>query len=230
MNERFASKAQNCSGKVPRIAMIAKAASELEKLEALPRGPSATSALNVVPLVVRNLSTDLKKAGLIRSVTGSDFTCSRVSSTYSAFSLFRTRLGTKSQVTVKSSVQPVGTPHFKVIYGRSKRVLPITVQENPDGTWLLECVPICNGTHTIRVCIFDRWIEEDVPTSTVDGELKEGDVVRRGPDSTSTTEEFLKSKGEEVKMADISQYNVGKLKTVTRTYIGKINVFHRRIT
>ena len=223
MNERFASKAQNCSGKVPRIAMIAKAASELEKAEALPRGPYTTSALNVVPLVVRNSSADLKKTGLIRSVTGSDFTCSHVSSTYSALSLFskRLQLGTKSQVTVKSSVQPVGTPQFKIVYGRSRRVLPITVQEKLDGTWLLEYVPTCNGTHSIRVCVFDRWIEEDVPTFTVDGELKEGDVVRRGPDSTSTAEDFLKSKGEEVKMADSSQYNVGKLKTVTRTYIGK---------
>ena len=237
MKERFASKAQNCSRKVPRIAMIAKAASELEKPVALPRGNSpsysTTSALNVVPLV-RNSSADLIKAGLIRSVTGSDFTCSRVSSTYSTLSLFskRLQLGTKSQVTVKSSVQPVGTPQFKVVYGRSRRVLPITVQENPDGTWLLEYVPACNGTHTIRICVFDRWIEEDVPTFTVDGELKEGDVVRRGPDSTSTAEEFLKSKGEEVKMADISQYNVGKLKTVTRTYIGKClsSTYHVEVT
>jgi hypothetical protein len=230
MKERFASKAKKCSGKTPRIAMIAKAASELEKPEALPRenypSPSTASALNIAPLIVRNLSAGLKKDGLIRSVTGSDFTCSCRSSKHSALtlsSLFskRLQLGIKSQVTVKSSVQPVGTPQFKVVYGRSNRVLPTTVQEKSDGTWLLECAPTCNGTHTIRVCVFDRWIEEDVPTFMVDGELKEGDIVRRGPDSTSTAEEFLKSKGEEVKMADISQYKVGKLTTVTRTYIGK---------
>ena len=239
MKEQFASKAQNCSGKTPRIAMIAKAASELEKPEALPRGyypssPSTMSALNDLPLIVRNLSADLKKTGLIRSVTGSDFTCSTSKSNYSALTLFgkRLQLGNKSQVTVKASVQPVGTPQFKVIYGRSCRVLPTTVQKTADGAWLLECTPTCNGTHTIRVCVFGHWIEESVPTFTVDGELKEGDIVRRGPDSTSTAEDFLKIKGKDVEMADVSWYNVGKLTKVTRTYIGKSlsSTYHVEVT
>ena len=236
VKERFASKAQNCSGTIPRIAMIAKAASELEKAKALPREnyplPSTTSALKDVPLVVRNLTAELKKAGLIRSVTGSDFTCN--TSKYSALSLLseRLQLGTKSQVTVKASVQPVGALQFKVVYGRSNRVLPTTVQQKADGEWLLECTPTCNGTHTIRVCVFGHWIEENVPTFTVDGELKKGDVVRRGPDSSSTAEDFLKTKGEDVKMADISRYNVGKLTTVTRTYVGKSlsSTYHVEVT
>ena len=235
--EQFALKAQNCSGKIPRIAMIAKAASELEKPETLPReNYSTASALNNAPLVVRNLSAEMKKTGLIRSVTGSDFTCSTSNSKISALTLFsskRLQLGTKSQVTVKASVQPVGTPQFEVIYGRSNRSLPTTVEQKADGEWLLECTPTCNGSHTIRVCVFDRWIEEDLPTFTVDGELKEGDIVRRGPDTTTTAEDFLKSKGEDVtEMTDISQYNVGKLTKVTRTYIGKglSSTYHVEVT
>ena len=66
------------------------------------------------------------------------------------------------------------------------------------------------------MCIFGYWITYNIPTFTVDGELKEGDIVRRGPDPTSTAKEFLKSKGEDVKMA--SQYEVGKLTKVNHTY------------
>lgn len=243
IKEQFASKAQDCSGRIPKIAMVAKAASELEKSETLTRpgyayGPSlsasrlgSTSALNELPLVVRNLSAELKKAGLTRSVKGNDFTCS--TSTMSTLVFGDTlKLGSKSQVAVEALVQPVGTPRFKVVYGRSNRVLKSTVKQKADGSWLLECTPCCSGTHTIKVCVFGHWITDSVPTFTVDGELKQGDIVRHGPDSTSTTEDFLKSKGEDIEKVDVSQYNVGKLAKVTRTYIGKSlsSTYHLEIT
>lgn len=70
MKERFASKAQDYSGSTPKIAMVAKAASELEKSETLTVRASyfpslsssrlgTTSPLNKLP---RNLSADLKKS------------------------------------------------------------------------------------------------------------------------------------------------------------------------
>ena len=79
------------------------------------------------------------------------------------------------------------------------------------------------------MCVFDRWFVENVPEFTVDGELKEGDIVRRGPDSTSTAEDFLKSKGEDIKMA--TQYEVGKLTKVTHTCVGKalLSIYHLQI-
>ena len=211
--------------------MIAKAASELEKSEslavastsyfpsfrAIPAGSTASS-LNELPLVVRNLSADLKRAGLTQPIKGSDFSCS--TSTMSTFWLGDSlELGSKSKVTVEASVQSVGTPQFMVVYGRSNRVLKTTVQQKTDRKWLLECTPTCIGSHTIRVCIFGRWIRESVPIFMVEGKLKDGDIVRRGPDSTTTTEDFLKSKGEDIKLA--TQYEIGKLIKASRTSIGK---------
>ena len=127
-------------------------------------------------------------------------------------------------------MKPVGTPQFKVVYGRSKCILPTTVQQKADGSWLLERTPTCNGTHQIRVYIFEHWLVENVPEFTVDGELKEGDIVQRGPDSISTAEDFLKSKGEDVKMA--TQYEVGKLTKVTHTHAGSalLSTYHLQIT
>ena len=231
MKERFASKAQDCSGRIAKIAMVAKAASELEKSETLTVRASyfpslsssrlgTTSPLNELPLVVRNLSADLKKTGLTRPIKGNDFTCRSSTSTMSTF-LFSDslKLGSKYQVTVEALVQPVGTPQFKVVYGRSNRILKSTVKQKAAGSWLLECTPCCNGTHTIRVCAFGYWMGDSVPTFLVEGELNEGDIVRRGPDSISTVEDFLKRKGGDIKMA--SQYEVGKLTKVIRTYSGK---------
>ena len=220
IKEKFASKAQNCHGRIPKIAMIVKAASELEKLEVSSSGSYFSSfsayefgfASNKLPSVVRDLSEEIK-SGLTRPIKGCDFICSSSESTKSTPISFK--LGSKSQVIIKASVQPVGTPQFEVIYGNSNRILKTTVQQAADGSWLLECTPTCIGTHKIRVCIFGRWITHNIPTITVEGELKEGDIVRRGPDSTSTAKEFLKSKGEDIKMA--SQYEVGKLTKVDHT-------------
>ena len=213
VKEKFASKAQNCDGRIPKIAMIAKAASELEKSEAL-SSRSYVSSLsanrfdyvsNEQPAVVRDLSKEIK-AGLTRRIEGSDFTCSSSKSP---------EVGIKSQVTVQVSVQPVGTPQFEVVYGNSKRTLKTAVQQAADGSWLLDCTPTCIATHKIRVCVFGHWITYNIPTFTVEGELKEGDIVRRGPDTTTTAEDFLKRKGEDVKMA--SQYEVGKLTKVVHS-------------
>ena len=130
-------------------------------------------------LVVRNLNTDLKNVGLIRSLMGSDFTCSATE-----VSLFpNLQLGKKRQLLISASVQPVGMPEFKVVYGKSQRVLKTAVQQKADGSWLLECTPTCIGTHKITVCVFGHWITNNVPTFTVEGLLKEGDIVRRGPHS-----------------------------------------------
>ena len=181
MKERFASKAQNCSGRIPKIAMVARAASELEKPEAWSSAGSfgstlgsTRSALGELPLVVRNLNADLKKAGLIRPITGGDFTCSTSASSRSTLFGKKLKLGSRALVTVKSSVQPVGKLQFKVVYGRSEHVLKTTVQQKADGSWLLECTPCCNGTHEISVCVFGHWIAENVPTFMVEGRLKEG--------------------------------------------------------
>ena len=144
MKERFASKAQNCNGMVPKIAMIAKATSELERSEALSSRSSFSSFsdvwyFNELPLVVRDLSEEIK-TGLTRRIEGSDFICES-----------KPELGKKSQVTIKASVLPVGTPQFEVMYGNSERILKTTVQPTVDGTWVLECTPTCIGTHKIRV-------------------------------------------------------------------------------
>ena len=215
MNEEFASKAQNCNGRIPKIAMIAKAASELEKSEASSRGSSVLSgcALSKLPLVVRDPCKEIKSE-LTRQIEGHDFTCSTSESSKSTPVSFK--LGSKSQVTIKSSVQPIGTPQFKVIYGRSHRILKSTVQPAGDGSWLLECTPTCIATHEIEVCVFGHWISYNVPTVAVEGVLKEGDIVRRGPDPKSTAKNFLQTKGEDVNMAP--QYETGKLTKVIHTH------------
>ena len=211
MKEEFASKAQSCNGRIPKIAMIAKAASELEALSRenfLSSSYEFGCALNKLhgPLVVRSLSKEIK-SGLTQKIEGRDFTCSTSESTKSTPVSFT--LGSKSQVIIKSSVQPVGTPQFKVIYGQSRRILKSTVQPAGAGSWLLECTPTCIATHKIEVCVFGHWISYNLPTVAVEGVLKEGDIVRRGPDPKSTAEKFLQKMGEDVKMAP--QYETGKL-------------------
>jgi hypothetical protein len=218
MKEKFALKAQNCNGRIPKIAMIAKAASVL-KPEALSRRSSFSSdefdcALNKLPLVIRHLNEEIK-SGLTRRIEGRDFTCRSTTESKTSTSV-SFKLGSKSQVIIKASVQPVGTPQFKIIYGQSNRILKTTVQPAGDGSWLLECTPTCIATHKIHVCVFGHWVSYNIPTVAVEGVLKEGDIVRRGPDPKSTAAEFLKKKGEDVKMAP--QYEVGKLTKVFHTY------------
>ena len=231
--KQFASKAQNCNGQISKIAMTAMAISELRKLELTPASQASfdffmpglsssyscitsTSALNEVPLVVRNLNADLKKAGLTRVLMGSDFTCSVTEVSkfppMSGGGTSTLQLGKKSQLLISASVKPIGVPEFKVLYGKSERVLKTTVQQKTDGSWLLECTPTCIGIHKITICVFGYLITTNIPKFTVEGTLNEGDIVRRGPDPNSTAKDFLESKGEDIKMA--SQYEVGKLTSV----------------
>ena len=185
------------------------------------------------PLVVRDVATYMKKDGLFRPVEGHDFSCQvknvqpdkstseSMLGTLSAFPSFpgswiakaKLELRSKAQVTIEVSVQPVGTPKFRVKYGRSERTLKINVHSQQEGTWLLEFTPCCLGAHKIEICVHGYWITSGVPEFTVTGKLKEGDIVCRTPDSNSTVQEFVAK--EDIKNSSL--YEEGRLTKVTET-------------
>ena len=247
MKRQFATKALDCTGRVPKIAMVAQAVSQVERsvnVEPLAsaRRPFGLTAVNLEefpppPLVVRDVAADLKKEGVFRPLRGRDFlyrvenTSEANESTSPFVNLFnishfpgswmlpgkkaKLKLRSKPQLAIKASVQPVGIPEFRVKYGRSERTLKISVQGQQSGRWLLEFTPCCLGTHRIEICVYDYWITSDVPEFIVEGELKTGDIVRRTPCSTSSVQEFVKSKGEDIKNA--SQYEEGKLQVLSES-------------
>ena len=243
----FSQKAKNCDDNVHKIAMMGQAMVMPPLKSTFPRripvvGSRHTLSFTVgeepkkvpsishlcgPPLVVKNLESKLKTQGLLETYKGLTTQVQIKTqvlgrSVNGGLSQQISCLGQKTKLSITFFVQPIGQPNFRIIYGGSNfsKELPFSLAVGivtTEKSWVLTFTPCCNGTHKVHVQIYGCWITADAPTFNVTGELKEGDIVRRTPNSKFTVADLFED-GEDKNLSD---YEVGKLTKVERCYQGK---------
>ena len=192
---KFGLKALQCHDDTERVAMIGQAMSQLISFPGLPhhqrkKTDSCKARRRVFqiqsPLVVKDLEGTFQT--LLQEFKSSDIRVSGVSSFDDRNPCVQ--LGKKSQLKVTILMQPIGNPQFLIKYGSYYKcsLTPQTILQS-DNTWILEFTPCCGGKHAVSACVYGVWTScsasETIgaPIFYVQGSLKEGDIVRRVPDS-----------------------------------------------
>ena len=179
---RFAEKAFECNERSRRTVMLGHASSSLDKCR-LQNTPvympvyTPVSPDSIPLLVVQDINSKLRKLSLVVDFNARLLTTSLLTTNFPT-------LKKKSSINVKIEAEPLGTPEFRISYGRGNKCLPLSASQKDKYTWQLTFTPCYVGSHKIEVKVLGKWYSPDYPHSSfsVDGVLKKGDIVRYIPE------------------------------------------------